>query len=355
MMTQIHDIAVLFQATPAARLDSLRTYFSDVPVRLNQLFYFVLIFVVVALLLFLAKLIFKLVRKNHGEPEFLSVSNSASIVDALKNLEDTGGRMDFRFTGTDGRQYQGDGTIIRMDAGELVIEWLRPPTNTETWIGQKIECYFRANDEKTKRHSLFAVAIKSVTSVGSKRIHITIPLPEKLESRQKRATLRIMPPDEAILSMSIWEVKGTDLPVNEGKLGEPAMLYLPEDTSQFSLEDLSAGGVRIALPYKKKELFPAAPKNDSVFYFMITLRGHSPNELVRYTMLCQVRAARSVPQKESIILGCQFLSYAQQSSEVPGLLRWKKLENNTEILSLSNWIFKSHLDIYRRKGIDISR
>ena len=354
-MTKIHDIAISLQATPAARMEGLHSYFNDVPVRLTELIYFIVVVAAVAILLVLLKFGIGLVWKKRGDQEFLSVSNSSGIAAILQELYQTGGQVDFRFTGTDGRPHQGDGTIARMDAQELAIEWLGTSPNTETWIGQKIECYFRTSREKIMRHNLFTVTIKSVTPAGGKRLHIKTPLPEVIESRQKRATLRIMPPEESVLSMAIWGIIGTDLPPSEGKLGDPAMICHENEADQFFLDNISAGGVRIRLPYAKKELFPAPVKNGSVFYFMITLRGHSENENLTYWMLCRVRAARSVPRLESFVLGCQFLAYAQHSEDFPGVLKWKKLENNTEILSLSNWIFKSHLDIYRKKGIDISR
>ncbi len=354
-MSKLHPFDISFQTTPAERMQSLHDYFRDVPVRVDEVVYFALLIVVVGIVLALIKLGVNIVRKKRLDYQFLAVSSHSGIEALLHELFLSGDRIDFRFTDTNGTARQGDGTIIHLDARKLVLEWITSATDAKAWDGQNLECYFRTWQNKSMRHNIFTVPIKKAAFMGGERVHIEIPLPEIIESRQKRATLRIMPPGDSVLSMAIWGIIGTGLPPDAGKLGVPAMVYFTKETSQFSLDNLSAGGVRLRIPYDKKESFPARIKNGSLFYFSITLRRHSENANISYWMLCRVQVARSVPRLQSFMLGCQFLAYAQQTDEFPGLLRWKKLENNTEILSLSNWIFRSHLDIYRKKGIDISR
>lgn len=343
------------QTVQTTRLEGLHSYFQNMPVRINEFIYFILVLIIVGMALAALKFAFNLVRRNHRENEFLSVSKSSEVQKVLLNLFHKGSKIDFRFADANGKGHLGEGCINFLDSQKLLLECVCITTGAENWIGRNIECYFQTRSDKGIRHNIFTAPISRVEVEDDRHVHITLPLPQRIEARQKRATLRIMPAEESVVSMAIWGVHEDALPSSETRLGNPDMLYSPKTPGQFFLENISAGGVRLRLPYEKKPLFPAAIKPGSLFYFLITLRDNADSDPASYWMLCRIRTMNSTPELESYVLGCQFLAYAQQQEDLPGLLKWKKLENNTEILSLSNWIFKSHLDIYRKKGIDISR
>ena len=142
-MIKLHPFDISFQTTPAERMQSLHDYFRDVPVRVDEVVYFALLIAAVGIVLALIKLSVAMVQKRRLNYQFLSVSSHSGIEALLHELFLSGGKIDFRFTDTNGTAHQGDGTIIDLDARKLVLEWITSAADTKTWSGQSLECYFR--------------------------------------------------------------------------------------------------------------------------------------------------------------------------------------------------------------------
>lgn len=322
------------------------------------LHYTLLILAVIAVVgIVLAIIKFRMRSRLPAAPaDIHAVSNASEVEGMLRRLMESDGRIDFRFADADGHEHQETGTVIQVDGQGLVFEWFTSHRhNIRGWAGRKLECAFRSSQGKFVQHNIFVTVIREVEAAGGDRLHIKAPLPATIGSGQKRATLRIRPPEEALLSMAIWPVEGTELPRTQEELGEPALVHVAGNTSLFSLDDISAGGIRIRLPEKSAEFFPAPLEEGGLFYFLVTLRDETLNENPTYLTLCSIRNVRPLPAEGCVILGCQFLARAQQPEDAPGTFVWRRMESNAGIAALSNWIFKSHLAMYQKRGLDISR
>jgi hypothetical protein len=115
------------------------------------------------------------------------------------------------------------------------------------WIGKNVDCFFMLR----KRERLFFYAFMSAIvdlSMSNNVCFIKVAIPDRVETRQKRSYLRIVPPEEFMLGAAIW--RGADMPkeVERGDLAnwkKPSLIWLPGTREDFTVRDISSGGMRL--------------------------------------------------------------------------------------------------------------
>ncbi len=219
-----------------------------------------------------------------------------------------------------------------------------------SWVDREVEGYFRISVKKQDIHYAFSTIITKVENYGKTRSKIVLRLPEKLENRQKRAFLRISPPEEYVLGAALWHQ--SNRPDGQSMLDiikwpAPSLTFLPDTVMQFILGDISAGGIRISIP--KQELIKAGLEFSVSDRIILLLDLLDPDERrrSRFWLNCRVQNLAVAFESQSLDLGLQFLEWARVKDGASTEVEWFKLGANNEVDPLGNWIIRRHLETFR--------
>lgn len=231
---------------------------------------------------------------------------------------------------------------------------------SDRWLGRPVMVFFRVLLAKKFTYYTFASKIESIHSPKQGVCHITLPLPVRLENRQKRSFLRITPPHDFILGAAIW--CGEDMPKPEAlqELPEwprPTLLQLPGRTQQFQMLDLSAGGARVGIVNQIIRSYRLQFSAVEQLILMIDLFDPEQDKRLRYWMLCRIQNIWREHSTRDIQMGLQFLAWAKpkesaDNSDEPAGIEWLRLSPASEVESLGNWIMRRHLELFRDSPVD---
>lgn len=230
---------------------------------------------------------------------------------------------------------------------------------SDKWLGRAIAVYFRIMLDKEFTYYTFASRIDGIHQPRQGVCHITLPLPSALENRQKRSFLRMTPPPEFLMGAALWH--GDNVPPPE-KLNDvtlwarPQLLLIPDRMVQFSILDLSAGGIRLSVPSKvirtTQLKFTAADE----FILMLDLFDPENNKRLRFWMQCRAQNVWLEHGSHDVHMGLQFQSWARpkEGAEAtqPGGVEWLRLSSAHEVEPVGNWIMRRHLEMFREAPED---
>lgn len=217
------------------------------------------------------------------------------------------------------------------------------------WTDWLVNCYFKINVKGQHVYYAFTTRIKRVEIKPRGRCSLTLYLPERMENRQKRAFLRIIPPQEYMLGAAIWI--GSQMPRLEDlprmqKWPKPALVMLPDKKEQFSISDISAGGSRLLIP--RKEMLKAGLELGVAEQVVLIIDLLNPDDRsrMRFWLHCRVQNFAAQYDTHNIEAGLQFLAWASPREDQTEL-EWFKLGRSLEVDHLSNWIIRRHLELFR--------
>lgn len=231
----------------------------------------------------------------------------------------------------------------------LVLEANGIKNIARNWTDRLVNCYFKINVKGQHVYYAFATRIKRVEIKQHGRCALTLYLPERMENRQKRAFLRIIPPQEYMLGAAVWighhMPRLEDLPQMQ-KWPKPAIVMLPDKKEQFSVSDISAGGARLLIP--RKEMLKASLELGVAeqVVLIIDLLNPDNRSRIRFWLHCRVQNFAAQYDTHHIEAGLQFLAWASPR-ENQTELEWFRLGRSLEVDLLSNWIIRRHLELFR--------
>lgn len=237
----------------------------------------------------------------------------------------------------------------------LVIEAEGVKTIARGWTGRLVNCYFKINAKGQHIYYAFSTTIKSVEIKLHGRCSLTLHIPEKLENRQKRAFLRITPPQEYLLGSILW--MGSQLPQLEDlpymeRWPKPTLVMLPgKGKEQFEISDISAGGMRITIP--RKEMITEGIELGVAEQLVLILDLLNPDDRsrMRLWLHCRVQNFASQYDTHNLEVGVQFLAWGQLKDGQTSI-EWFTLNRSPEIDRLGNWIIRRHLELFRETEAD---
>lgn len=239
--------------------------------------------------------------------------------------------------------------IVDIDEEGLTLEASGLTVLSERWQGRRADCFFMLRRQEQYIFYAFTSTITRITREKDICL-IQLALPEKLETRQKRSYLRITPPEEYMLGAAIW--RGLDMPDDAVRSdlalwGRPSRIWLPGTREDFSIRDLSSGGMRLHLP---RHIL--AEEMDSIHIsaqFMVMLDLWDPDKArrLRFWLLCRMQSPVLDFETKGMDIGVQFLAWAKPSNAGDSSLLWLKLASSGEVEPLGNWIMRRHLEFFR--------
>ena len=224
-----------------------------------------------------------------------------------------------------------------------------------SWIGKEIDCYFQVRKfGSSSSFFMFTTPIIGVRGCTDGTAVLTLQAPNKLEQRQKRASLRISPPNQYIMGLAVWAVPDGLNP--KGRLdirqwGRPLLTFLPEKSFQLTLDDISAGGIKIRVPREEVRNSHLEFKIGDQLFTLLDLWDPDTGQRVRYWILCRVQNPFVDFVSHDAELGLQFVRTAHANQTTPGELCWCADPATNGIDSIGNWVMRRHLELYREKGI----
>lgn len=233
---------------------------------------------------------------------------------------------------------------------EIILEAEGIKNIARNWTERAVNCYFKINVKGQHVYYAFSTRIKRVEIRPRGRCTLVLHTPERMENRQKRAFLRIMPPKEYMLGGALWIGRHMpaleDLPHME-RWTKPAMVLLPgKGREQFEISDISAGGLRLTIP--RKEMIMAGLELSVAEQLVLIMDLLNPDDRsrLRFWLHCRVQNFAAQYDTHNIEAGLQFLAWAMPKEDKTEL-EWFKLNRSHEVDPLGNWIIRRHLELFR--------
>lgn len=237
-----------------------------------------------------------------------------------------------------------------MDSGSITLEATGLSSLSRHWIGRETCCFFSIRNRELFRFFAFTSTVTGIFTRDN-ICYVTIAMPEKIETRQKRSYLRIAPPEECMLGAALW--RGKDSPEKEdltdlANWPAPSLMCLPGTREDFTVRDLSSGGVRLHLPRhvlaEERDLIHISTR----FVLMLDLWDADKAQRLRLWAHCRMQSPVLDFETKGMDIGAQFLSWAKPAENTGGLI-WFKLAPSGEIVPLGNWIMRRHLEYFRER------
>lgn len=238
---------------------------------------------------------------------------------------------------------------LELRGGDLVLETSGLNTLSPRWAGRNVDCFFMVRKRENYLFYAFTSSISHIKLLKD-QCFISIALPGKLEGRQKRSYLRIVPPDEYMLGAALW--RGEDMPedADRGDLAlwpKPSRILLPGTRDDFYIRDISSGGMRLHLP---RHILAEEMDNIHVstqFMVMLDLWDPDKTRRLRFWMLCRMQSPVLDFETKGMDIGAQFLAWARPAESGGSNLLWLKIASSGEVEPLGNWIMRRHLEYFR--------
>ena len=238
---------------------------------------------------------------------------------------------------------------VDVEGNELVLEASGLTTFSEQWAGKSIDCFFMTTEREGNAFYVFSAIIATIRVTGD-LCRIRLKLPERIELRQKRSCLRITPPNEYMLGAAIW--RGLDMPEDDirsdiARWAKPSLALLPSFREDFSVHDISSGGIRLRLPRHILAHEMEYIHISTQFILMLDLWDPDKVARARYWMLCRMQSPALDFETKGMDIGVQFLSWAKPKDAGSSELLWLRSGSSGEVEPLGNWIMRRHLEYFR--------
>jgi hypothetical protein len=284
------------------------------------------------------------------------VLDPQSIRTDLKNAMDQRSKMELQFHSETDKRRSTFCILYDLGADSVTMECSSLKNISSNWLGKTVDCYFRMQDEKrTPQHYMFTSSIIGIRPVGNEICHLNLSVPEKLEMKQKRAALRVDPPEQYIMGIALWPEKllaDAKHDMNFKNWGKPVLSFIPGKRAQVRLVNISAGGVKLHIKrHDAKECGLSFNIGDRIF-ILLDLWEPETGTRTRYWLLCRLQMPYVDFETRDVDLGLQFIQRAEAVENAHGELYWLPPLRGNEVDEIGNWAMRRHLELYREKGLE---
>ena len=227
--------------------------------------------------------------------------------------------------------------------------------NQEKLKGERVHCYFKVRQGKHTAFFNFLSNIDAVRAGEDGFLELAIALPDVLVAGQKRNFLRMDPPDDFILEISLWPEyidNATDWKTNLDEFPPPLLSNVDKGSKDLRIRDISAGGARLIIDKAALNKAGLAPAKGSRLMLLLCLWDPVElNELALW-MICRVQKYVSASDTPKVDMGVQFIAWSQIKNPEKRELAWTILDQEDgEVPPLGNWVAKRYLEEYRKSLI----
>ncbi|SBW00474.1 conserved hypothetical protein [uncultured delta proteobacterium] len=247
-------------------------------------------------------------------------------------------------------------SAVALENGTILLEASGLASLSHKWQGRNVDCFFILRKQDSYAFYAFSTTIVEIRTLKEACL-ITVKVPEKIESRQKRSYLRIPPPEEYMLGAAVW--RGLDMPesLERNDLAlwpKPSRIWLPGMREEFTFRDISSGGLRLHLPRHILAEEMDFIHVSTQFIVMLDLWEPDKAQRLRFWLLCRMQSPVLDFETKGMDIGAQFLSWAKPAESGGSNLIWLKLASSGEVEPLGNWIMRRHLEFFRESEQSLS-
>lgn len=247
----------------------------------------------------------------------------------------------------------------KLDSETFTVEINGLKSLSSRWLGREVTVFFRIMSGKDFVYYTFPSSIIKINTPRQGICHISLPIPDALENRQKRAFLRMPPPREYFKGGALWH--GETMPPPE-KLNEislwprPSLLSIPNRVEQFQILDLSAGGARLRIATDVVSKFHLQFNSAEHLIIMLDLYDPEMEKRLRFWLQCRIQNVWTEQPSRDVHMGLQCLGWARprEGAEAgqAGNIEWLRMSKSNEVEPLGNWIMRRHLELFRENPLE---
>ena len=344
---------IIINAQSDVLYNNIHNYFSNPRLQVEYIPYLLgTVIVLAALLFFGAKFLYWGIKRQAYIPRG-TIKAQPNILLLLNKCINKRVKMDFQFDFDLARHNFATSVPIDVNEKALVLECSKqslPIFALEE--GRDLMFYFSIKEEKVFYHYCFETKVIGIESDKNDFVNLLVQLPITIQPGQKRNFLRIAPPEQFILGVSIWPVKRDDnnkIETQVSSWDKPLMEYLHEGDRHFLINDISSNGINISFPKKYASTPDLNLGNARHFALRLDLWDPTHQVPLHIWTICRIQKSLIDYDTQNTKVGVQFIAWATPIVENPDILKWIKLEELEEITILGDWIVQRHLEEYRDK------
>ena len=221
--------------------------------------------------------------------------------------------------------------------------------SVEAWAGENVDISFKIGYKDILTHYRLSSVIKNMRT-NARNVSIELALPEYIYPMQKRHYVRVTPFPSNILGMGLWGLDpALPLPLDSTSLGCAALSYRAGKLTQFTLLNLSAGGLRLSVPRALLQQFSTDLNLHSQLLCLLLLRAHDSEQPMPFWLACTiVSIGEEQEDSSSIILALQFKAWALSETGSSSIF-WFPAGKSGEVSPLASWVLRHQLDQSRHR------
>lgn len=238
--------------------------------------------------------------------------------------------------------YKAEGICVHITDMWLVLD-VGGAFATNQWEGEDVLVFFQTTYNRKPSFYQFRGIIGGVHRRMQNSM-LRLPIPDFLEPGQKRSFLRITPQHQAVLGMGLWPISDrAPLPISAEKLPPPLLSYRPGKSELVVLDNISAGGMRLAVDKSLDLLAMVDLDKGSQILCLLVLKntGEGKGPLACW-LACTVTGF--TPSDNNIShLGIRFTNWAIMESG-RDQISWFPLSKDRSVAPLATWVMRHHLE-----------
>ncbi len=222
--------------------------------------------------------------------------------------------------------------------------------SVHSWTGETVEVSFKLAYKGSPAFYRFTSRVITMQP-GPRAVSIKLELPLFIQPMQKRNYVRVIPLPSHLLGMGLWSLDpAKPLPLDSTGLGRAAVSYRPGKLTQCSLLNLSAGGMRVAVPQAFLQQFPSELKLQSHILCLLLLRAPDSEQPLPFWLACTVLSLVEDQSDTSVIIvGLKFRAWALSETGSSGIF-WFPTGKAGEVSPLASWVLRHQLEQSKLRG-----
>ncbi|MFP4083445.1 MAG: hypothetical protein ACLFP9_05400 [Desulfonatronovibrio sp.] len=292
-------------------------------------------------------------RRESGTQSFFKIGSGSEIERILDSALQYNSRFDLHLSG---QKVEIFCLFKEYNKDYLLLE---PPSQMKIspkLAGREVEVFFKVkpHGEKLSFYKFKSTIIEIVSEERS--YFIKLRKPDLLEMDQKRQHFRLEPPLGYIKKLEVRKVshdrKG-NYHKHISKFGEPYWSYQAGDENPpIHLMDISGGGVRLKVSTHESRMDKDFIKeNPKLLISLVLLYDQDDPGSAEYFHLIGRLKKEYYDGMGNHVLGLQFEFMAVLDPDKKVITGWKPVKPEEGIEELSTWVVKTHLKLYREKGL----
>lgn len=208
----------------------------------------------------------------------------------------------------------------------------------DAWLKQTATCYFQVLDKARARETFYNWTSR-VIALNKKEggWACAMAWPDKLRLGQRRSSIRVVPPPERVLGVSLWREDSFSYHCTREqrrKLHPPLVTACLGKSRQVAVEDICPGGVKLRLFGGAEREGPSGWLKAPGRYLWLALRDPQTETRTALWLRARVCHARVEPGASDLITGLEFTACATRNEN--GKQIWRPVEERI-VKELATW------------------